>query len=226
MLKKREIKELLDRESNVCKGKKIYNVDGDLYKLYAKEFSYFYGFSYDFFCEMVDVEQIKWLYDLRKFIKLTHLPRGIISCKKEAVGVLYDYFDGYLSFEKLPNEDKELIFQNLRSAIEKNRELITYDVYNTDLISQNILYKGTDVEFIDLDGRYVKNDYRFEGKVNNAFLHSIYEILLAKIEKQYSKEDLKILKKELYKIMGLGSTLIFDFPYDVIDRVEKEKIIK
>lgn len=226
VFKPKDVKRLFKYGKSICEGKNIYHIGDDLLKFYIRDYSSRKGFYYDFFINMVDKEQIEWLSSLRSLITSSKLPRGIISCQDEAVGVLYDYFDGYVSFKELSSEDKELIFSNLKSAIEKNRELMMYGVFNTDLIAQNILYRGNDVELIDLDGRYVKGDYRFAPKVHSALLHTIYDVLSAKIETQYTADDLRRLKEELYYMMGMNSTVIERFPYDVVDKVEKAKIIK
>lgn len=204
----------------------LFRVDDELYKF---DVNFLYNLKYGFKMD-IDQNQIEMLCEKQKNIHKTKLPKGIVIYQNVVLGVIYDYFDGYDSFLKLHLEDLNIIFLNIRSAIDKNIELLENDIYNVDFTSRNILYKGSNVELIDLDGRYIRNSMSSNVRsVYCYFLESIKSIFLEKLNGNCSLEEYSEFNRELNYLCDsrkMGSNPSFDYPYDVVDKIEKSRILK
>lgn len=204
----------------------LFRVGDELYKF---DVNFLYNLKYGFKMD-VDPGQIEMLCEKQKNVYKTRLPKGIVMYNSVVLGVIYDYFDGYESFLSLHLEDLDLIFLNIRSAIDKNIELLDNDIYNVDFTSRNILYKGCDVELIDLDGRYIRNSKSSNVRsVYCYFLESIKAIFLGKLNGSCSLEEYSEFNREINYLCDcrkMGCNPSFDYPYDVVDKIEKSKILR
>lgn len=228
--KLKELKKFLTSTEPYIRGKQIYVSENDFLKFYYthEDYNSYYKdfYTYDMSRTAIDPKQIEWLISLRDYITMTNMPKGIIKCEGKAIGVIYDYLSGFKDFSELYKEDLSLIFKNLSSVIVKNQELIKYGVYNLDLHSGNILYKGDDVEIVDLDGKYIKNDDSYVIRVYRNLLEAIYKVLCSRLELSYQGDDLKEVKRELYYLLGLNNTIIDSLNEDIIEDAKKLRLLK
>lgn len=213
----------LKHSESLIPNKKIYIRDNDLYKIYT--FNTKSRFSIIDTEIPIDRTQIEYLSSMQKYIKKSHLPRGIISYKENDLGVIYNYFKGYKSFENLHLEDKNVMFNNIKSAIIAMNELICFNIYNTDLISQNILYKDNKVELIDLDGPYISCSNSKLKYMYRNFLNSLINILENKLSTKYDKKEVLLILKEIRIILGLNKVFIEKIETSQIDKIESLKLI-
>jgi hypothetical protein len=204
----------------------LFRVGDELYKFDA---NFLYNLKYGFKMN-VDPRQIEMLCDKQKYISKTKLPKGIVIYNDICLGVIYDFFEGYSSFLDLHLEEFNLIFSNIRSAIDKNIELLENDIYNVDFTSRNILYKNSNVELIDLDGRYIRNSESSTIRsVYCYFLESIKSIFLEKMYGKCSLEEYSEFVREIGYLCDsrkMGANPSFDYPYDVVDEIEKSRILR
>ena len=224
--KPKEVKQLMkEKRALDCNGY-VFSEGEVLYKFYGMHLAECFRKFVSFDMHPLDVEQIRILSHANAYVQKTQLPRGIIKIGDVPSGVFYDYFEGYHSFNQLYKEDKARIFRNLRSAIEKNIELMQYGIYNTDLIGQNILFLGDDVQLIDLDGPYIKFDEYYMKDVYYYFLRCILSVFESKLLTQYSKEDTEKIMEEIRPFFFKRFVYDLDYPYTVVDKVESLRLIR
>ena len=204
----------------------LFRVGDELYKF---DVNFLYNLKYGFKMD-IDPNQIEMLCEKQKSISKTRLPKGIVIYDNVCLGVIYDFFEGYKSFLDLHLEDLDLIFSNIRSAIDKNIELLENDIYNVDFTSRNILYREANVELIDLDGRYIRSSKSSTVRsVYCYFLESIKAIFLENLYGKCSLEEYSEFVRELDFLCDsrkMGDNPSFDYPYEVVDKIEKSRILK
>lgn len=177
----------------------------------------------------IDPHQISWLSDKAKYIDHSYLPCGVLKYGINTVGVIYPkFFEGYKTFENLNKEDNLLIMKNLRKALLNNRELLNNDIYNTDFAFKNIMYKGNDVELVDLDGKCIKrSDNCSYAQVYSYYLHDLERLFKDRVSKDYSQEEKdKIINKYLPLFRNITYDMNMDYPFEVLDEVEKVLVLK
>ena len=176
----------------------------------------------------VQEEQIYWLESKQPLVKGSNLPNGIVYYERLPIGVMYPkYFEGYKNFYHLHEESVETMIRNFRTAIDKNMELIRNGIFNFDFTMHNILYKGNDVQLIDLDGKYV-TDRLSVARVYSYFVYGMMNEIYDKVKLLYGeKEALKIIR-ELTKLVDSIplDNESFNYPHTVLDEVEKTQILK
>ena len=172
-------------------------------------------------------EQIEWLSDKARYINHSWLPCGVLNATITPVAVIYPYyFEGYNTFDELYNEDSKLIFKNLRTALLNNRELLNNDIYQTDLSFKNILYKGKDVQLVDLDGRYVKpGKWSNYNQVYQDYLIDLKHLVKSKLDLLYGEDAAKAFK-EVEHLFDYKEDIDIDYPFDIVDELEKKLILK
>ena len=173
----------------------------------------------------INESQIEELSSKQKYIHNSSLPEGIIYYSHLPVGVIYpNYFEGYKTFEELFNEDVDLIIYNLKQAYYNNLELIHNNIYNKDFAFKNIMYKGGNVELVDLDGKLIgnKNNTTYT-QMYSYFMYDLYRSLKKKIEELYKKDSSDILNEIKY---NYTTTNTIDFPLEIINKIEMKRILK
>lgn len=177
---------------------------------------------------LVNPEQIEWLVSKQSYVKGSKLPNGIVYLEEIPIGVMYpEYFKGYSNFDSISEEETPLMMSNFRLASDKNIELVSNGIFNVDLSMQNILYKGNNVELVDLDGKYIypKESYI---RVYSYFVYGMMKQIYDKISTQYPEEEAKRAIKELQKRIDYlekkGMTI--EYPHQVLDEVEKSQILR
>ena len=205
------------------KDGKFYKLDKDhAYNMYAKKRI---TTSYD----EIKVDQIEWLSSLRWKVKHSYLPEGILTFEHTPIGIIYPhYFDGYSELLDCSSESTDVMLNNLRQAIINNLELTDNDIYNADFAGKNVLYKNSDVELIDLDGRHIKrSSYSNFTQVYSYFIPDLFRIFVDKLISQYGKEHTKELLTELRSAFPNPKNGFERLdPLETIDRVEKMRILK
>lgn len=230
ILNDNDIKRLIYK-NNYIYGTYTYNCDGILYK-FKREFCDDYknnikSIKKDY---GISKEKIEWLSSKQKDIKNSVLPFGIIEYNSIIVGVVYpNSFIGYYDFNNLHNENNDVIFDNMKKSTYNNIELMLNGIYNTDLLNRKILYDKNEVNFIGLDGKYIKSE-RFSNarEVHIYYLYELKKIILRKISNQYSIEEFDKLKSEVDSIFSLNNVIsdAIDYPLRVINEVENKHILK
>ena len=227
-LEKRDLKKLF-KENNMHEGY-VFEMDGRLIKI-SKEFASDFN---KVFASVrsnygINVDQIEWLSSLRHIVKHSMLPSGIVSYDHTTIGVIYPkMFKGYDSFNELHEEDESLLLRNMRTATRNNIELMSRGIFNCDLLNKNILYKGKDVELIDLDGKYVRDSRT--GRVSSVYSYYIsemYKIFKSKVASCHSKEEYLKIMKEMSSLFKYYSSQLsdMDMPYELTDRVERMRVL-
>ena len=173
----------------------------------------------------INVYQIEWLSGVE--VQNSSLPEGVVFYHKMPIGVIYPhYFEGYDSFLELYKEDSDLILDNLTKAINYNLELIDHDIVNTDFCAKNILYSGTDVQLIDLSGKYITRGLYDDNYVSayGYFMPDLYSIIYTKLVKLYGKEESKRIMLELRK--SVAGEIDREKPLEVVETVRKMRVLK
>lgn len=228
-LEKRDLKKLF-KENNMHEGY-VFEMNGKLVKIsreFASDFNKVFASVRNNYG--ISVDQIEWLSSLRHNVKHSMLPNGVVSYDHTNIGVMYPrMFKGYDSFNNLHNEETSLMLRNMRSAASNNLELMEHGIYNCDLLNKNILYKGTDVQLIDLDGKYVRNAKN--GRVSTVysyFISEMYKIFQKKIASCHSKEEYVEIMKEMSSLFKAYNSRLDDaeLPFEIIDEVESMKVLK
>lgn len=176
----------------------------------------------------IDKDQIEWLNNTSRYISKSYLPCGVLNYGISPVAIIYPkYFDGYKTFEELYREDNLTIFKNLRQALLNNRELLNNGIYNTDFSFKNILYKGNEVELVDLDGKHLKKkEYSNYNQVYMYYLHDLKKLVWKKLPYIYGSDTDKVYA-EIQKMLDLPvETVDIDYPFDLLDKVEKRLVLK
>ncbi len=187
----RKLKELIEEGQFIGKGHygsvftyqdrliKLDNILYDLLKnndiaLSEKKVYYRYlGGREDFDSE----EQIYWLSEKQKDVKLTKLPQGILKLTDAGYsnngiipGIIIPYHKDYDKLENLPIDDKKRVYLILKSLLEKIKELEDNQISQEDLYhptginerDYNVLYKDYNPEIIDLSGVNVLCGKKFQ----------------------------------------------------------------
>lgn len=181
----RKLKELIDNGIFVGKGyygsvftfqDRLIKLDNVLYYLLKKHninecerqvyYRYLGGIE-----QFNDAEQIEWLSNKQKDVRLTKLPQGIIRLKDSGYctdniipGIIIPYHKGYDKLEKMPKDNREIVMIVLNKLLMKVQELEDNGISQEDLYhpigmyerEYNILYKDDNPEIIDLSGPLVK----------------------------------------------------------------------
>ena len=227
-LEKRDLKKLF-KENNMHEGY-VFEMNGRLIKI-SKEFASDFNRVFASIRSNygINVDQIEWLSSLRSQIKHSMLPSGVVSYDHANIGVIYPrMFKGYDSFNELHEEDESLLLRNMTTAALNNLELMNNGIYNCDLLNKNILYKGRDVQLIDLDGKYVKDSRT--GRVSTVysyFISEMYKVFMSKIASCHSKEEYLEIMKEMKSLFKEYNTRLseVDLPFEIIDKVEGMKVL-
>ena len=200
---KREIRKFLRNHRSIDGTSSVYVEKGDILKFYPKYLFELENRSVSYDAREVDEYSLDKLISLREKITKSSLPKGVIVVDGNVSGVLYDYFDGFKSFNDLYLEDAKLILQNLSSLVDKNNELMENGIYNTDLHHKNILYSSDRVEIIDLDGPFIKFDPYYISSVNNHLCECFLDVIRDNMLCRYSEDD---VNKVIYALMDLFSS--------------------
>ena len=176
----------------------------------------------------IKVDQIFWLSSLNSRIKNSSLPEGIVSYEHIPVGIIYPhYFKDYKSLLELSNEDYKLLLSNLRRAIKNDIELTDNGIYNTDFALKNALYRGSDVQLIDLDGKHIKRRENSNyAQAYSYFTPDMFMVIARKLVKIYGKENAEERIKELKNIFMYYRQMDRETPLMILDEVEKSRILK
>ena len=228
ILDKKEIKELL-KSAPVAGSFNVFEDNGGIIKIYKDPMFELERYATVIFPgSLVSEEQIHWLESKQSSITGSTLPNGIIYYEKLPIGVMYPkYFEGYKNFYHLHEESVETMIRNFRTAIDKNMELIQNGIYNFDFTMHNILYKGNDVQLIDLDGKYV-TDKLSVARVYSYFVYGMMNEIYDKVRELYGEKEALIIIKKLTKIVDTVplDNSSFDYAHTVLDEVEKTQILK
>lgn len=176
----------------------------------------------------IDEEQIKWLCEKQENISSTTLPNGVIYYEQYPIGVMYPRcYEGYKSFNELYKEDTKLFLENLKQSVIKNIELINNGIYNYDFTMSNILFKGEDVQLIDLDGKYISKCESVQ-RVYSYYMIGLINQIIKKIDSQYNKHEKELaiieLKAILSKIPSIPMQI--DYPILILEEIQKAQILK
>ncbi len=228
ILDKKEIKELL-KSAPVAGSFNVFEDNGGIIKIYKDPMFELERYATVIFPgSLVSEEQIHWLESKQSSITGSNLPNGIIYYERLPIGVMYPkYFEGYKNFYHLHEESVETMIRNFRTAIDKNMELIQNGIYNFDFTMHNILYKGNDVQLIDLDGKYV-TDKLSVARVYSYFVYGMMNEIYDKVRELYGEKEALIIIKKLTKIVDTIplDNSSFDYAHTVLDEVEKTQILK
>lgn len=227
VISRSELRHIINNDQALKSGR-VYLHNQDVYKIFNMHPKYSER-NVTYFCydlsDSLDVNQIRALSSMRDYIKNTKMVREIIKCAGVYIGIIYDFFDGYRPFCFLDQEDKDIIFHNLKSLIENNNELMAHDVYHLDLHPRNVLYNKKDVQIIDIDGPYICFDDAYIPRVLKNLYNTVLEIIFHKLLTQYSKDEAKLIMKDVIKAIG-KQVCITQLSYKDIEKVENLKIIK
>lgn len=224
---KKGIKELLSKHSTSVFN--VFEVNGTTQKIYKdvmfdleKYHRVVRPFSY------ANIDQLEWLSAQQAYIKSTSLPNGVIITDNYPVGVCYPkYFFDYENFHYLITKSPQLVLANLRQAVEKNIELMERGIHNYDFVFNNILFKGDDVQLIDIDGKYVSS-YPSYRRVYAYFLPEMIGLLYAIVNQQYDEKDAKKIINEFRERIEKINTkeIPIDYPCKILDELEKTQILR
>lgn len=225
---RREIKKLV--KSNPVRGSfNIFQNGTGIIKIYKDVMSDLLKYNTVVFpFGVVDPKQIEWLSGLQCYISGSTLPNGIIYYENYPIGVMYEkYFEGYDNFNNLFHEEFELMFKNFRSAVSKNIELMNNGIYNQDLNMQNILYSSSDVELIDLDGKYIYPELPYI-KVYSFFVYGMMKQIVERVSLIYGEEEAKKISLEIKKLMRKldYKANSIDYPYYVLDEAWESCVLR
>ncbi|MBQ7790522.1 MAG: hypothetical protein IJ399_04585 [Bacilli bacterium] len=224
----RELKKLLSQKT-VNDSCNVFKTNSGIEKIYKDVLFDLQRFSHVMMpISVVDEEQIKWLHEKQDVILTSTLPNGIIYFEHYPIGVMYPKcFEGYKSFNEIHNEETSVFFENFKTALVNNIELMNNGIYNYDFTMGNILYKEDDVRLIDLDGKYIskRKDYQ---KVYTYFMVGMISQIVKKIESQYSGIEQKLALSELRNILSRvpSSPMEIDYPIILLDEIEDSQILK
>lgn len=179
----------------------------------------------------VDREQIEWLDSKSHQVQESILPSGVITYQDVDVGVIYPrYHLGFRSFEELNREETLLLLKNLRKAISNNEELLRNGIFNSDFVLKNMLYSGTRVGLIGLDGKYIHREEESSySRVYSYFAQELYRLLDERLRYQCREKASEYSKLicELRSIIAEHNNLdVIDYPNMLIDDIEKARILK
>ena len=210
-------------------GYYIYSDNGRLIKfdrIYASDIVKF-GDLYSHSSE-INPYQIEWLSSLNGIVKNSSLPIGTVNYKSTAVGVIYPhYFYGFNSLQNISNEDSILFLQNIKAAILNNMELMQNGIYNNDFGFKNILYSGSHVELIDLDGKHIKRkEDSNPTRVYTYFIQDLRKSTYFKLIKLYGEIEAKKIMSEIDILFQSYSSYEEDTPLELVESIEKTKILK
>lgn len=228
ILDKKDIKELL-KSAPVAGSFNVFEDNGGIIKIYKDPMFDLERYSTVIFPgSLVNEAQIRWLESKQMYITGSSLPNGIVYYERMPIGVTYPrYFEGYKNFYHLHKESVETMIRNFRTAIDKNMELIQNGIYNFDFTMHNILYKGNDVQLIDLEGKYV-TDRLSMARVYSYFVYGMMNEIYDKVREVYGEKESLVIIKELTKIVDkipLDNSS-FDYAHTVLDEVEKTQVLK
>ncbi len=150
------------------KGKNFYNIDYNI----CEHYKYYYDKDFQ------DRNQIEDLVRRQKDVKLTQLPRGIVTLKSDSKdingispGIIIYYHKNYKKLESLDPRDCKKVLIILKKILREIEELEENKISQTDLIhyedyeiekrNTNILYKGDNPEIIDTSGFFVRSGDKF-----------------------------------------------------------------
>ena len=120
-------------------------------------------------------DQIEYLANQQKHIKLTRLPEGIVTLKDVnskingiSPGIIIPYHMNHQKLEKLSKKDYQKVLIILKNLLLAVKELADNRISQEDLIEANsqnkhkynVMYKDTTPQIIDLSGEFiVEGDY-------------------------------------------------------------------
>ena len=206
-------------------GGYIYKENGKLYKLdktYSNDMLTRRRIFHD--SREINVDQIEWLSGMRFAVVKSSLPEGLLIYDHEPVGIIYPrYFEVYNPLNDVYKEDTDLMLGNIRKAVENNLELTSHDIYNADFAAKNVLYKGSDVQLIDLDGKHIKrSSYSNYNQVYSYFMDDFFRIAYKKLVSIYGKDKHDIIRRELIKIFpNPMNGYEENTPLEVLDKLER-----
>ena len=177
----------------------------------------------------INTRQIEMLSAKNQLVDHTYLPCGLVHYDLFPVAIIYPYyFEGYQTFEELYKEDSDTILERVARAYFNNRELLENDIYNKDFAFKNIMYKGSDVELVDLDGHHIGNSsnstYR---QVYSYFYRSLLRCIRLKLELLYGEHN-----EELYEAAREMIARAIDEeediarPMQLLDEIQMKRILK
>jgi hypothetical protein len=177
----------------------------------------------------LSVDQIDRLSNLQKYIKNSSLPEGIISYDHSPVGIIYPhYFEGYSDLLSVGEEENDLMLSNIRKALDNNLELTEHGIFNTDFAGKNVLYSGSDVQLIDLDGKHIKDENISNySQVYSYFIVDMFKVIYSKLVRIYGVEHKEEIRKYLLSVFPDPRNGIDKYdPYTTLDEIEKSRILK
>ena len=180
------------------------------------------------FAPKIDLVQISDLSSKQIHVNHSHLPSGIMYYNELPVGVIYPYyFDGYKTFEELYKEDSDLMLDNIRKAYYYNLELVNNDICNKDFVFKNIMYDGSDVQLIDLDGKLVGNKYNTSySQMYSYLLRDFYHSIIHKLELLGGKIDDSLLQEIKTLFNEHIDNIEKDSPIKIVEEIERKRILK
>ena len=183
------------------------------------------------FISKIDDEQINWLNSLNSVVNNSDLPIGVAYYSSTGslipVAVIYDsIFLSYKSFNNLSKENDDLIFNNLRKAVNNNMELLKYGINNVGFSFNNIVYKNKNVKLINLDGYNIKNESNND-EVYKRFLNDLEQLFIYKLSQYYTMDEVKDIYQEYkYMFSDYTSNMSNDYPMVVIDEMQRKLLLK
>ncbi len=179
----------------------------------------------------VDREQIEWLDSKRYKVQESKLPGGVVEYQGVDVGVIYpSYYLGFQTFENLSREDAILILKNLKKAIANNEELLQNGIFNEDFVLRNMMYLGTKVGLIGLDGKYIKREENSSfARVNEYFPSELNRLIDTHLRFQCRERasEYSRLICELREILAhTKGKDTMEYPRVLVEEVEKARILK
>ena len=154
---------------------KLYKIDNCLYKKATYSDMYLFKNNvekyYEYGDNFNDPKQIELLTNIQNNVKLTKLPKGIITIKdinnEKVCGIILPYHKGYENLDKFPLSHKKDLLIILKKLLLAAKELENNQISQEDFAgyatdgdiykrNYNVLYKGLDVQIIDMSGKLVK----------------------------------------------------------------------
>lgn len=144
----------------------------------------------------INLDIIDYYNRIQSKIKFTNLPTDIINYKHLSVGVVYPYYREYKELSELYTESKDIFLEVLFKVVRNNMELLDNRIFNSDIQLSNILYKGKDVQLIDLDSKYCTTD---AGNADNLYylLMSIRDQVTKRLHESGIDSNIYTILKEI-----------------------------
>lgn len=148
----------------------------------------------------VEIEQIEYLQQRQKDIKLTDFDQGVVKVNEQVCGTILTPHLDYQDLTKIEIFNSKTLLKILINILNAIKELEQNQISHLDLAkgeknqepTLNILYKGTDIKLCDLSGNFITYGSEFNSEGMYQEYAQVIKILLKKLIILYP--DLKEIK--------------------------------